>query len=103
MHFVSAILALYLSTLIFFPCNDVLADEGIHHEVHLHAHSDQAPADFDADLCSPFCSCHCCHTYVVAVKKTNSQDSYRSSLEHNSYAERLFINPSFPVWHPPKV
>ena len=103
MHFLSTVLALYLSALILFPCYDVVAEEGIHNEVHLHTHNDQAPIDLDADLCSPFCSCHCCHTHVVSAKKANSQDSYPSSLEYNSYAGGLLINPSFSVWHPPKV
>lgn len=64
MKFLATILSIYIFTLNLVPCEDtgtfdnkvkteISQDLGEHHH-----HQ-------NADMCSPFCQCHCCHIHVI--------------------------------------
>ncbi|WP_242203620.1 DUF6660 family protein [Aestuariivivens insulae] len=64
MKILTTILAIYIFALNIVPCEDGVAisdevktelSQAIDHD---HQHQ-------DADLCSPFCQCHCCHIHVT--------------------------------------
>ena len=66
MKILSIILSIYFLGLNFTPCDDAVAEEN---EVQTEF-SVAADADSDhssADMCSPFCHCHCCHVHTIDV------------------------------------
>ncbi|WP_371415972.1 DUF6660 family protein [Pontibacter sp. SGAir0037] len=58
-----------------------------------------------ADGCSPFCSCHCCHTHFQAqstavIEHTSPQQAIQKvDLYKSSFIPFL----SYSIWQPPKV
>jgi len=64
MKLLAFILAIYIFALNLAPCEDnATCDNESNTEV-LHSIGDDHQHQ-DADLCSPFCHCHCCHIHVT--------------------------------------
>lgn len=59
------ILSIFLLSLTLLPCDDMQTEDNCGTESHYHL-TDNHDHDADADLCSPFCQCHCCHTHITA-------------------------------------
>ena len=108
MKIVSFILSLILLGVTFVSCRDLAAASlpVQQAEVQLaqqdHDHNDTHSGT--QDLCSPFCSCHCCHTHVVlkgdaTIDWDVEEIPHKPSLHYSFY----FPNPSFSIWQPPKI
>jgi hypothetical protein len=107
MKIVSFILSLFLLGATFIPCTDLAAvstGQSLQQlEVQL-AQQDHEDAHTNSfDLCTPFCSCHCCHTHVtyneaaLDLKVDNS-----STAGYTLYPNYLPIS-FFSIWQPPKI
>jgi len=58
------ILSVYFLGLNFVPCEDAVVLTNLESQVQqLSEHSEHSP--IQADNCSPFCQCHCCHVHVT--------------------------------------
>lgn len=58
-----------------------------------------------ADECTPFCVCHCCHTHFKAQKielaeYTTLPDQVQKGI---LYKSNFITSPSYSIWQPPKV
>lgn len=103
MQLIATILAVFFLSLIVLPCADGTPDEcGV--EVHFHPgqghdHEQEPHADF----CSPFCSCHCCHTHFI-VKNFNILSSEIEYIETLiPYISHRYPQASPAIWQPPRV
>jgi len=66
----SIILSIYLIGLTVVPCEDDANKEEISIEQVSNLESQQ---ETGADLCSPFCQCHCCHIHVLSIANHTSE------------------------------
>lgn len=102
MKLVSIFVALFILGLMTIPCSDALASaDDAATEI---AYSDiDESANFDGDFCSPFCSCHCCHTHLISdIKKLNEPILFPYDV-YKAYYDRVIIEPAFPIFQPPKT
>jgi hypothetical protein len=79
------ILALMVFALSVYPCIDefdshLLQNQSVTQTTHHNHHHDAF------DLCSPFCTCQCCHTLVVVSEK---MEIFPVFQEHTCYCEYL--------------
>ncbi len=66
MKFIAFILSIYIFALNLTPCEDnTVSDSEVKTEI---SHSTDDHQHQDIDLCSPFCSCQCCHIYATYFK-----------------------------------
>ncbi|MCL5244631.1 hypothetical protein M4I21_02345 [Cellulophaga sp. 20_2_10] len=98
MKVLTIILSLYILTLNFIPCEDVVVLDSsdtvnlVQSSLDNHGH---------VDMCSPFCQCHCCHinaTYyaIVEVELPSPDISANLILYFNSLGKdisRSFLQP----------
>lgn len=108
MKIASFILSLILLGTTFVSCSDLAAVSlpVQQAEVQLvqqdHNHDSAHSSSFD--LCSPFCSCHCCHTHVVPQNGATlvwdkEETPNKPSFHYFSYFSRT----NFSIWQPPKI
>ncbi|WP_317236517.1 DUF6660 family protein [Allomuricauda sp. F6463D] len=65
MKIVTLILSFYILALNVLPCSDTsFPTNDSQMEIVLDGHTDH-PEDGTSDLCSPFCTCHCCHAHTI--------------------------------------
>ncbi len=58
----------------------------------------------DFDLCSPFCTCHCCSTSLTIVFKGNLLPATMSPTTLDFfYKAKRFSEIDFSFWQPPKI
>ena len=93
----SLLLSFLILTMASLPC----ADEPVENEsVSIEAHDHHEESDHN-DLCSPFCTCHCCHSHVTQhctfCLKTFATFRSRPSDESFPLLSRI----SFSIWDPP--
>ncbi len=99
MKVISLILALFLFGTIFIPCTD--SDEIQYQKMELITDAAQ-DSDIHFDFCSPLCSCHCCHSHVIAtIMVFDFQDNQPE--EERPFYQDTITEYSFPFWQPPKV
>lgn len=60
------ILSVYFLGLSFIPCEDAVIENNSLEEQLAH-YQDQDTDNHHTDLCSPFCSCQCCHVNVAEI------------------------------------
>ncbi|MDG3581798.1 hypothetical protein OSR52_07590 [Galbibacter sp. CMA-7] len=86
----------------FMVCNDRV--EPTNKTTHEMVAADSCADHADADLCSPFCQCHCCHVHIV---QNTSEKYYLSTTEISSKIEfhYLQVDDDFPIdiLQPPRV
>ena len=102
MKFIAIILSILTITLSSIPCDDELI---VGEEVAFEQQSSDNHSDDTTDLCSPFCSCVCCATVVVAP---NAQQniSYEAicSKEVNTYHTTIHSSDFLDkILQPPRV
>ena len=65
----------------------------------------QGDENKQADECTPFCACHCCHTHFQVQKAEPAE--YASSpyqlQKGDFYNSNFLLSPSYSIWQPPKV
>ena len=70
MKILVAILSIYILGLNFIPYSDNVTDLEEQNGIHLTS-EDHQDHNHEADLCSPFCQCHCCHIHVIDLQLTD--------------------------------
>ena len=102
MKMVSVFLAFFILGLISIPCSDTdVSSDAVQTEVSA-VHVDQG-TDLEVDFCSPFCSCHCCHTHLIPDNQMVSEVIiYPRDLVATIY-QKAFTGPLFLIFQPPKV
>ncbi|WP_319946481.1 DUF6660 family protein [Mangrovimonas aestuarii] len=63
MKYLTFILSFYILALNFVPCGDAVVDSN-EVKIEMSNHGDDHDHS-NADLCSPFCQCHCCHVHAT--------------------------------------
>lgn len=71
----TAILAIFLLGLNLLPCADASAEDTCGTEVHFHTSTNQEN-ETDADHCSPFCQCFCCHIQIANTQIDNLNSDF---------------------------
>ncbi|WP_438710982.1 DUF6660 family protein [Aquimarina muelleri] len=66
MKFFVVILSVYFLGLSFIPCEDAVV-ENTSMDQEVVEYLDKSTDNHHADLCSPFCSCQCCHVNVAEI------------------------------------
>ncbi len=99
-NIIFAFFFLFLSTV---PCDDAKAEDACGTEVHLHSAADQDHDHSEADFCSPFCSCQCCHTNIIPAETSINTASVSETALQFSYRGILPSATQFNFWHPPKA
>ena len=98
---VSGLLAIYMLALVFMPCKDVCDSQ------HLHAittiQSAQEHHEAENDVCSPFCTCNCCASYVVISGGVAITTFFPTAdKDFPVYDTPFFTSITADHWHPPK-
>lgn len=97
MKIIAFILIFLVAGSTFIPCADLDADQSINTELF----SDVAQ-DGNFDLCSPFCSCHCCHSHVVPSFLSFDFKNFPLP-EVLSFYRTSIMEQAIPYWQPPKI
>jgi hypothetical protein len=103
MKILVAILSIYILGLNFMPCNDSVAD--LNEQTSVHITTDQHDShEHSADLCSPFCQCHCCHIHVVdfevaQFEAISPEINSQNFLHFNNFGEEILNR----ILHPPRI
>lgn len=66
MKIFSIILSFYFLGLNFTPCEDAAA-EANDAQTEFSVEADTGHDHSTADMCSPFCNCHCCHVHTIDI------------------------------------
>ncbi len=86
MKYIAFIISIYFLTLNFLPCEDA-SEQSDDSQTEIVQNMDIDHDHNDADLCSPFCQCHCCHIHVLNF----DLDAY--SIHTPLISTRIFIHP----------
>ena len=103
MRFTAFILAMLVLIMNCLPCADqqelILAEK--------HAHTAPAPHDHQehTDLCSPFCHCACCATFLVVHQPLILSEKQETLLRppYSTYLSQKIAEVSLPIWQPPQL
>ncbi|WP_339698405.1 DUF6660 family protein [uncultured Roseivirga sp.] len=103
MKLITLFLALTIFGLSTFPCGDGAPVSG---EVQIEASVSNFELTADPlphlDLCSPFCSCHCCHTHMATSIVAGFVFEKPSSFYQEGVSKGV-IAPDFGFFQPPKL
>lgn len=108
MKIASFILSLILFGTTLVSCSDVAASvllvEKAEVQLIVQSHDHNGAHSETQDLCSPFCSCHCCHTHVV-LKNDATFIGEIEETPDTPFPHYSFYSPSpyFSIWQPPKI
>ncbi|WP_394342220.1 DUF6660 family protein [Reichenbachiella versicolor] len=94
----SVILSSLILFMIIMPCDDVPHDHDP--DSHLSVSADDHDSEHQ-DHCSPFCSCHCCHSCFEQASTfcLGTLSFFKSTL--SSRNELILSRISFSIWDPP--
>jgi len=99
----TTLLTFYFLSLSLLPCSDDLAGEGCSVETHF-CTSSADDGTSDVDLCSPFCTCSCCHTHIVSQPLFADAAAIVPSYSNNSgYSEDIGIDYLNTILQPPRA
>lgn len=101
MKYMAVILSVYVLVLTAMPCNDVHAANTNSVSIEL-TKQNPNPAN-DADLCSPFCFCHCCQTLLFPSFFNSSFVNIAETTLDIKLKEPAFLSPVTSIWQPPKI
>jgi len=99
---IAGLLAFYMLALIFVPCQD--ACDSREHQSITTIQSAQEHHEAENDICSPFCTCNCCASYVL-VASVATISTFISSDDNSfpSYATPFYSAVAADHWQPPKL
>lgn len=105
MKFLLYILSLHVLMLSFMPCTDEEDKASGKEQVSAVAGlQQQGQQDYHEDLCSPLCSCQCCHTHYQVYSLNISENLPLPEAKQNTlYTNNFSSSPSCSIWQPPKV
>lgn len=97
--------AIVFACLAVLPCKDGAASHGdCATEMNGHEAGDQHHEDETAsDLCSPFCSCHCCQIHKVGIVASEAVLIPLISEDEDAFIPARLSQKFYSIWHPPKV
>ena len=99
---ISGFLALYMLALVFMPCKD-LCDSQQHHAITT-IQSAQEHHEAENDICSPFCTCNCCASYVVISSAVAITTFFLSAdKDFPVFATPFLTSITADHWQPPKL
>jgi hypothetical protein len=102
MKFLAVILSVYVFLLTTLPCADGLAENLVNKAEAVHHSS--AGQHHACDHCSPFCTCDCCASPVIAQANfVNFESSSISEKFITVYTSDYHSSSHFFIWHPPKI
>ncbi|WP_323757849.1 hypothetical protein [Roseivirga sp.] len=85
------------------PCAEGWGEDNCANESGIHAESEPIDSHQEADTCTPFCACACCHIPLITVyvfPKMPENDPPGDFLVEVSGS---ITPPLFEIWHPPKI
>lgn len=98
------IFAVIFATLAVLPCPDAFASEKeCDRELSAHEADDRHQDETANDLCSPFCSCQCCHLQALIMETFIMPLGPLTDPAKDQFIPTLFPTEYITVWHPPKV
>jgi len=98
----AAILSMMILTMVTIPCADSLlcdSTSGTEQFTGLDQHQETSHIDF----CTPFCSCHCCHTHITQIAFFSLQDIDLYQYDSPAHSRQLYGIMSFSIWDPPRL
>jgi hypothetical protein len=97
------ILIIYIFSLLAFPCQDSFGYTCSHENGKTqNDHHENCPDD--CHMCSPFCTCNCCHTNtIVAIENNNVTVEFVPVFFISLYIEDCYSDVLIPIWQPPKI
>ncbi|WP_083760668.1 DUF6660 family protein [Robiginitalea biformata] len=101
MKWTAILLTVYFLSLNVLPCNDTsVAIEGEHTTLSIDLSDNH---NFDCELCSPFCQCHCCHVHTVNFGVSHFEP-LQLTIPQNNFAhfDRMGKEISIRLFQPPK-
>jgi len=103
MRFLAFILAIYIFALNLAPCEDnVVLDSEVKTEILQSLDNDHQHQDLD--ICSPFCSCQCCHITAKHFQLTHTKlDIHIISTQDFLYLKGNLKDFSKSILQPPQV
>lgn len=102
MKFIAIILSIYLTGLTLIPCNDVALDADQTAES-THISSDHDTDNHTQDLCSPFCTCQCCHIEIIPSHPIDFVFSkIEETIKMPSYFENISRDHTHSLLQPPQ-
>ncbi len=87
------------------PCQDVAASQQeCDTAVNGHKAGDPHAGDASSDLCSPFCSCQCCHIHTALLTDASAA-VFTAFIETDKdhFVPAMFSKQFYSIWHPPKA
>ncbi|TYB71807.1 hypothetical protein ES677_10265 [Bizionia gelidisalsuginis] len=104
MKFFAIILSIYLTSLTCIPCSDVVVDTQDNTIASIAMADDHSSSDHDVDLCSPFCTCQCCHIEIITSTHLDfSFVNNDSPQETPTYFESISKDHSCSLLQPPQA
>ncbi|MGB3776452.1 MAG: DUF6660 family protein [Leeuwenhoekiella sp.] len=104
MKFIALILSFYALALNVLPCNDTSAIvDSSQTEVTISSNMDHDHGN-EADLCPPFCSCHCCHVHTIDFD-VNEFEPLQPVISHKNFVHFDSLGKEIPhsFLQPPRV
>ncbi|MFI2744209.1 DUF6660 family protein [Zhouia sp. PK063] len=103
MKFVALIFALYILSLHLFSCTDAVVNSN-QTETTLTSLSDNNHDHQDVDLCTPFCTCHCCHVHTIDAPIVSVHYfSVHIPTSLYTYSEQIIEEPLYVLLDPPRI
>ncbi len=96
---ISFILSIFILSMVLMPCADTPID-GVASDMGIQETEDHNESDHH-DLCSPFCTCHCCHTHITQHYTfcLGELTFFKSNPTEKPFL--LVSRISFSIWDPP--
>lgn len=102
MNILSIILSIYITCLILIPCSDIEHNDS-NNIVTMDVNSEYLDKHTN-DLCTPFCTCTCCHTNVILNEITvvnNLESPIFNISQYSSYFDMETKSYHSTLFHPP--
>jgi hypothetical protein len=110
MKYISAILSIYILALALLPCADQIdwcnSDTGAEQVVAQAEAGDHDHSSDSKDLCSPLCTCSCCHLTVRTPTKNDLPITIPKFIFADSpLLESVLVDITsiHDIWHPPQL
>ena len=99
---IAGLLAIYMLALVFMPCKDICDSQ--QHNTIATFQSAQEHHEAENDLCSPFCTCNCCASFVVIANAVAISTFLPFVYKHFPFYETPFYSLiTAEYWQPPRL
>jgi len=98
----AGLLAIYMLALVVMPCMDTCDSQ--HHNTITTIQSAQEHHEAENDICSPFCSCNCCASFIVISSVVSITTFFPpTDKDFPIYDAPFYSSISADHWQPPKI